>query len=401
MRISIGFELQTNEMSVAYEFLKPTESLPIFFHPEQFVMGKLQTHKSPMISLYGDSLSQPEDFKNATQFIKFLRDRYSSILLNDSYQIIVNSKINNMFNDAEFIVTYSKPTNVDIKDLFKYMKKKSRDAIQIIIEYISSHSTFIPIQTIKAKTKGTGRIKAQKNFPFQNFYRLSGEDQTHILFTRDGKKLDLTSFYFQTTLGVDLENVWDVMLSLSNMILDTPTIIKSEKQKVMKLKEIDTELDIHFPENRLKKNKLSRTLYLLFVYSFLQKKGTRKEYPFIIRHHFVELLKLLNKDQYDLFNTWLESSYPFLIQLSNKLYEAPSLITFREKQQNKNNNRFQQALMKQKILQSVDTVGTYPIKPEGLNTIILFEFRYWNALLNYDISKKKGTHEFISLHELD
>ena len=88
-----------------------------------------------------------------------------------------------------------------------------------------------------------------------------------------------------------------------------------------------------------------------------------------------------------------------MLVLSRKLYETPSLITLKNKQLLKDQT-FHQTYMQQKRLQIVEDVGTYTIKPDGLNTMILFEFRYWNAILNHNISKKKGTHDFITLKEL-
>jgi hypothetical protein len=159
------------------------------------------------------------------------------------------------------------------------------------------------------------------------------------------------------------------------------------------LQKIEDELVRDFPESQLKKNKLTRILYLLFVYSFKTKKKSRKADPFIIRHHFVELLKLLIKQQFNIMTSWLSSSY--LLELAKTLYKTPAIITIYKNQQ-----ITQDAFIKQKLFQSVDIVKTYPIRPNGLNTMILFEFRYWNAILNHHISKKKGTHDFITLKEL-
>ena len=412
MRVSIGFELQTNEMSVAIEsYGDTTEPIPIIYHPNKLIVNQLQINQQPSISLYGDDLSQDNDKKTYNNLIKFLKERYQDIILNNnSNKILINSEINNVFNDAEFLVTYDEPKEVSIQNLLPFMKKKSSDAIKSIIHCISSKGKFVPITNIKMTSKRTKRIKAQTNFPFHSFYRIQDiydlygqrnePSYNQILFTHTNNKpkLEDMSYYIQTTLGVDLNHVWEVMRLLSDTIIETPKIIKYEKKKASTLKIIEDTLDSNYPESKNPINRLSRILYLLFVYSFEKKRRSRKVDPFIIRHHFVELLKLLNKQQFDLMESWLADSYDMLV-LSRKLYETPSLITLKNKQLLKDQT-FHQTYMQQKRLQIVEDVGTYTIKPDGLNTMILFEFRYWNAILNHNISKKKGTHDFITLKEL-
>jgi hypothetical protein len=399
MRISIGFELQTNEMSVAYESFKDTtDPIPVIYHPDTFMIHELQINQQPSIALYGDALSQDTDFKKATQTIKYLKDRYQDIILNDCEKIQMNSELNNIFNDAEFIVTYDEPTEITMTTLLTFMKKKTSDAMKNITKCIHSRGTFVPIESIKGVSKRTKRIKTQTNFPFHSFYRIQNintdMNENQILLIPISKpNLEDFSYYIQTTLGIQLENVWEVMKLLASLVIETPKIIASEKQKARTLIIIEDKLDQDFPESRLKKNKLPRILYLLFVYSFIVKKSSRKADPFIIRHHFVELLKLLNKSQFNIMKSWLSSSY--MSELVQKLYETPSFISIHDGKQ-----QTQQAYMKQKVFQSVDIVKTYSIKPDGLNTMILFEFRYWNAILNHNISKKKGTHDFIKLKEL-
>lgn len=407
MRISIGFEFQTNHLSVGLEALEQSiDPIPKIFHPETIMLMELKTTPQYVLSVYGDALSQKDDNEKAINSLKYLNNRYKTIILNDSEKIHIGNDYRYLLNDAEFLVTYPKIQTVPLNQLLSFMQLKTKQGITSIHDFLKTKSSYVPIKSIKGLSKTSTRQRTETNFPFHSFLRIPNKNiekfDNQINTTYNGiflsplstkPKFENFSYYIQVTLGIDLENVWGVMKLLADNVIETPKIIQSEKNKTKTLQKIEDELDSTFPESRL--HKLPRALYLLFVYSFQNRSVDKKSEPFIIRHHFVELLKLMNKSQMSLMTSWLTTDA--LQYLAFQLYRKPSMISIKRQQRTS-----QQAdkYLEQKIYQGVNYVGTYPIKSDGLQTMILFEFRYWNAVLNNKISKKKGTHEFIKLHEL-
>lgn len=406
MRISIGFELQTNHLSVGLETLgQSTDPMPTIFHPESFTIINLKTTPSYVLAVYGDALSQKDDIIKARTSKKYLRERYNSIILNDSEKINIGEDFKHLQNDAEFLVTYPKIQNITMKQLLSFMESKTKEGIKSIHDFLKTKTSYVPIKSIKGISDKSSRPKTDNNFPFHSFLRVPNHNIQEIdnkITSYNGiflsplstkPKFEDFSYYVQVTLGIDLENVWEVMKLLAEYVLQTPKIIQSEKNKAKTLQKIEDELDLDYPDSKLQK--LPRILYLLFVYSFQNRYVDKKSDPFIIRHHFVELFKLLNNWQMDLIVSWLKTDA--LQNLALELYKKPSMISIKKQQR----TPYQQTkYIEQKIYQGVNYVGTYSIKPDGLQTMILFEFRYWNAVLNNKISKKKGTHEFIKQKEL-
>lgn len=405
MKISIGFELQTNHLSVGLEtFDQSIDPIPIIFHPESFTIIDLKTTPQYVLAVYGDALSQGDDVVNSRIIRKYLKERYHTIILNDVNKIIIDENFEQLQNDAEFLVTYPKIQNITIKQLLPFMESKTKEGIMSIHDFLKTKTSYVPIKSIKGISSKSTRPKTQMNFPFHSFLRVPNHNIQEIDKERTSyngiflspvtkPKLEDFSYYVQVTLGIDLENVWEVMKLLAEYVIQTPKIIQSEKNRAKTLQKIEDDLNLRYPGSEL--HKLPRALYLLFVYSFQNRSIDKKSEPFIIRHHFVELFKLMNEPQMNLMSSWLYTDE--LQYLAYQLYLRPSMIIIPKKQRTPQQ---QTKAREQKIYQGVNYVGTYPIKPDGLKTMILFEFRYWNAVLNNKISKKKGTHDFIKLKEL-
>lgn len=398
MKLSIGFEFQTNYLSLGFEtngdsVIDPTS---IIYHPNILKKVDLKTNSQYTLTVYGDDISQKQDKIMAFQNLRYLANRYHFITLNDTEKIRLDTNYEYLLNDAEFLVTYPNAHDVRLNMLLSYMEMKTKKGMELIEDYLKTNGKLIQIKSVKGSSISSSRPKTENNFLFHSFYRIPKQDENIVFFSKDkNPKLQNLSYYVQVTLGVDIENIWNVMKLLSEQVKNTPKIISSEKNKVAVLEKIENDLDTRFPESNTIQNKLIRVLYLLFVYSFKNQSEYKKSQPFIIRHHFVQLLKLLNKSQFDVMVSWLNTID--LKILANQLYTKPTVFHVRQTQlTEEQDNKY----LAQKEVQGTLTVTTYPITPNGLQTIILFEFRYWNAVLNHRISKKKGTHDFITSKEL-
>lgn len=399
MRISIGFEFQTNHLSVGLETQgPPTDPMTRIYHPDHLCVLNLKTTPQYSLAVYGDAISQKQDKEKATESMRYLFSKYQAVLINDDHKIRLGDDYTYLLNDAEFLVTYPHPRDIQLKMLLTFMEKKTKAGMETIQEFVKSKSSYVPIKSVKGISKTSSRPKTENNFPFHSFLRIPSEninDNGVLLSPFPKPKVDDFSYYAQVTLGIDLEHVWGAMKMLAEQVVQAPKIIPSEKTKARTLFTIESELDARVPESMSSKHKLVRALYLLFVYSFKNKSEDRKSDPFVIRHHFVDMLKLLSPSGIQKMVSWLAT--PELKTLARQLYDKSPLIRIKKQQRTPEQK---DKYLQQKMYQGVEYVTTFPIHPEGLQTMILFEFRYWNAVLNNRISKRKDTHDFITGKEL-
>ena len=197
------------------------------------------------------------------------------------------------------------------------------------------------------------------------------------------------------TMGVELKHTWNIMMMLGKEYIKIPKAIPSEVKYIKKMMKDEENLNKQHPSSLVQENKLVREIYLLYKYStWSYEERSRKKFPFIIRHHFVDILHFLNSSQMALLLSWIDD--PILKSNTLQLYNS-------EPAQSQQKFHAQSYFHKTKQRQFVQTVTTFYIKPEAdvLETPILFEFRYLNGILNHLISSKHGTHDHIKQAQLE
>lgn len=414
MKISIGFELQTADMT--FEMDRPSSMISttrILYNQVDRV--DLQ-FKDTNIQVYADSLSQIEDFENAKKLMTYFLQKYAKLKINDHLHVHTPDMADYFFNDAEFIVTYLKPHTVSskYKSVLKFIVSKTLDAMNSVESYLKNQGELKKINKVYGQSLQQGKrdVDETSTFPYSKYYLFSGDKVEYLtggvgmiypqnlilLMKRNVKHI---SYYVQTTMGVELRCVWDVMIMLGKEYMKNPKAIESEVRYIKRMIKDEEELSKNHPDSKEEKNKVVKIVYLLFMYSCWTNSGkNRKRFPFIIRHYFVDVLKLLTLSQSLLLMSWIPEYA--MIPDTNTTVKDRAYELYHDRSSIQTRYLSNTTSIRQR--QKVEDVSVYYVsadKTNVLDTPILFEFRYMNSILNHLVSSKRGTHDHITHTDIE
>lgn len=415
MKITIGFELQTANMS--FEMDRPSSMVSTtrsLYSP----IERTDLHlKNTDIEVYADSLSQAEDYENSKKLKKYFREKYRMLQINDSLYLPTSELPNYFFNDAEFIVTYRRPHTVSSKyaSILKFIVSRTLNAMNSIESYLKEKAKLKKINKISAVPHATGKRQVDETsmFPYSNYYIITGNQVEYtkstiraegdiypenlILLVR--KNVKAISYYVQTTMGVELRCVWDVMIMLGKEYMKNPKAVKNEVQYIKRMMKDEEELSKNHPSSKEEKNQVVKIVYLLFMYSCWTNVGKgRKPFPFIVRHYFMDVLKLLTRPQFELLCSWIDPNQQ-MPGMNMSIYDNANELYYDECRDMSVCDHVD-LRTRQKVLDvTVYYVGAD--EKNVLDTPILFEFRYMNSVLNHLISSRRGTHDHMTVKDIE
>jgi hypothetical protein len=376
MKINIGFEFQTDQMSLV--FPSRNDGKDYISHPaEHKEVQIIKKSNQKEMHLYGDRMSDKIAWRESYNMIRdWMIDGNHSLRLalstGRSVDVPLDSVSEFILNDAEFVVTYFETEEISLDGLLSYIFTNVVRAAQEIHRAIKNNLSAASIEkSYLVKT----RSKAATS-PYKSLY--CGKE--FCLLSRINSETPI-EFYIQTTVGVPIGSAWSVMMVLNEAYMAHPNAVQSQKTSIESMRVID---------QSCKSSTIVDVLYKLFMYSVATRQN-RKAAPFAIRHNFLQLLKLMTPSQYSAFVKRLPDEET--IRYADRLYFQPVKDHDTPKKQ-----QYYQA----KLFQGSTTISFIPITlntDHPLETMIFIECRYLNTIL-LSALKRTQTHDHLTLADL-
>jgi len=386
MEITLGMEFQTPDYNVMV--LSDQNKILYYYSVKKNIELSDDT---PSIDMTGDApTSQKIKFFNGEGinpeqyfYNQWIQQKASQVQITlniqkqavpKKFKIPINESILQIFNDAEFLITF---TNIEkwevdrlsvINGIINKLKMGSRDLEKTLKE----KTTKLKVGSLKLLSTQNTQIRnlTSGEFPYKAGYSLTDLDQeTYFLLShQSGMTLSKAQFYTQITMCVSLMDIIKVMAILTDeckrhfnkldpndqqQLLIFPTIIE-ELVKIIGNKAL------------IKQFSSSYIICILLIYSFRTRKN-RKASPFLIRHYMVNLINLLSELEQEIMGEWINSfqddemtDYTSFIYANLRLQRDPKQL---KSMMDQHQNNF--------------TSTIFSLK----NQFICFEFRYLYALL--------------------
>ena len=408
MKVSFGMEFQTSNFNIMIK----KEDNTVYYPSTRMEIDLFDGY--PNIEITGDNLTS-EAMRLFTGwyhqkpspigdfFKKWREQTATSIQLSLQYQkkqqqqpsqqkikIPLNKDIIEIFNDAEFLVTFQQEEEWEtdrIMILNGIITKLKMGATELEMT-LAEQTTKLKVATLKLLTAQNAQIRAltDKEFPYKAGYSLKDvEDKTYYLMSHEKQMtLSRARFYTQITMGVGLEYVIKVMAILTDECRRCAEHLDPKDAEQLKiLPEIIARVSQTIGERPIKDHPIVYIELVLFIYTF-RTKEKRKAAPFIVRHSMVHLLNLLEPEQLILLGQWID------------LFGDAEFAQYTEKMFNYFKISIQDEIkaMYPEMVQHQNLSETTIFKFQ--NKMVLFEFRYMYALLE----KWSGGDRLLTLTQL-
>lgn len=361
MIINIGFEFETQAISMALWKQKTDKHSIQIFQPKSFFKKKLVDDQQSLlqVEMYPDSLNKTTSFfnKQIEPFIKKIVSKQfpQTIYLNKlQYEIpfLNSTAVNDFFTHAEFIVTYKKFDEILVinrKNILNYLLTKTKDAIIEIQNSFQSHFD----RPVEIST------------PFPYSWIMNGKKSDIILFFQNHPKyfMSQNKFVIQSTIGIQITHSIPIIKILTsefirvggNPIYDIINRVESYSINIFK------NYRSHWKTPPLM---MQSFLFLLF-YSALTRNFRKSKALFVIRHSMFLLAKTeIHKDDLDLLD---------LIILNDYFSDSTAQYV--------NNILIQDNLTLHKRLETQNLVDVTTIPYDEKSKIIYIEYRGFRTVL--------------------
>jgi hypothetical protein len=361
MKISIGFEAETQCLSIVH--------FNNSFN-DKFWIETL----SDKVMIYPDVLTETYEF-NVKKIQPFLEniEKYTFDYLCISEYKILKKDMKHLFNNAEFIVTYSEPEEINNDNLIEFIIQKLKIAVEEIKSMIQK---FNLIQKPEISSDLTQIFSRRVQFPYHSMAGSDEFDKLLLFFSQDPKKIGKFRFVFQCTLGIPILESINVMINLYS-VAKKHKVIPRNKNHLKDILDIVNNIMFvgMFKEER--KNFIRNYLFL-FKYSYYSRFERKTGSEFVIRHSFaLELSSFITLAE----KREIENS------ISNIHHLKDLLDYFHYVHFNSQEDRSQ--LLK---YQDISDVGL-PKLFDG--TTILIEFRLLNSILLNLVSKENMSFDLV------
>jgi hypothetical protein len=368
LAISTGFEFQTDQMS----FVVVQRDNAI-----EWSESVSEKTLSDTMIIYGDSLTS----HNKRSLNAFTQEATKGGIT--YYDLLINNKphgmkvLDSLTNEAEFVITYKKAEKVDHnKEVFlKRLMRKTEDALLEVRKVLEKggNSKITGLTGYVSNGKRGRSIKV----PYETLTLLKkdGEDKYFVAY-KVGETVKKLTFYAQCTIGVQLGYVVWALTVLADLYLEMKVRVPDEEEKVRMWKSIVED------SKSLGLADYLYSIYVLFVYSYVSRKN-RKACPFIIRHQFSDIFKALTSKDRDtlreaLTNVPYKDEYGYDIVYDIQYY-FDTVVSDIDLPGESGTPEF----MNKKRNEYNTIVHTYDFTPNGINSVVLVEIRYFNRMLNH------------------
>lgn len=368
MKLSIGFEFQCPELSILPPSAGHLNTLSILTLDDK-------------MELYGDNPSKYKmEYKHIIE--SYTKSKITELLIiskSKTWSLPNNTVLTDIFNDAEFVITFKDPINTHLDELPTTIKQKIYDAFQHLMDYIQKQDLKSESLTVYEIIPGKRR-RRDLHFPFK--ISISNDDLL-FLSRHEHVKWETLPFFLQCTFGTELQHVVSLMTTLVQMYGKDTILLELDKY------------------SRQIISPLCQSLFVLYMYHIMTQYN-RKASIFIIRHLFASLLKLMNFDEFT--NIFLKAvaSYSLPkkihmdpVEFAKKLYHSTVIESSKDMTLLDTQKR-----IKLKNRQNMADVSTFSFPNQGLHTWILFEFRHFHYLFNKLFFKKSLTEQFLSWQDI-
>lgn len=268
--ISIGFEMETNDMSLVHEYSKNHLHLPKFQF-KQRIISRTRYQQDYELYCYNDQLVEWEKMHR-------FREKINEENPDKQYLIISPLYIDNIyfpFNDAEFVMTFFK-----IKEVIHKGQEKL-----FIAHYLFKALTEYVQPFLDPSNFSIHSLQENADFPY-SFYLSKPNEKYGFLSTQ--KKIDELRFQCQCTVGLPLSRVIDFLFTMQ------PT----DPDINLSLLIIDY-IDEHWidkPEHKITKDSAIKGFLFLFImngiFNTYRGRLKRKDNRFVVRASFFQILSL-------------------------------------------------------------------------------------------------------------
>lgn len=270
MKISIGFEAQTQHISV-----NRVQSRQILDNDEFWSQSLTK-----FVNIYPDVLTT--DYYLAQQKITpFLRqinkENFDQLKINEL--TISKDKIKSLFNDAEFVVTFANSKNITT-DLFEYMIEKFKSCIKLIKSMISK---FNEIEEINISSDTIQLFNRRIKFPYKYITSSKKFKNLKLFFIENPNSIGDCRFVFQCTLGIPILESMNIMIYLMDIAVKNK--VRSKKDNFDNIVEM-VNIIMERGDFKTDRQDFLKNYLFLFFYSYLTKNIRKSKAEFVIRHSF-------------------------------------------------------------------------------------------------------------------
>jgi len=279
MRVSIGFEIETQSYSPVQENRPKKLSNPAYFYK---------------IPLNTTTYVYPDEFTQSTPFARDVVNPYlegvgrgvtnMTFSTNDGATYTIQSPIHRIFHNTEFVATFKEWTEVE--DIVAYMYSSLIKAFSEVRTVLSEFGTPVEIQ--------------DKEFPYRFIF--SHQRKPLVLLSR---KQDLVNVNFipQCTFGIPLRHAMTVFRRLAGEFADMTDMRRDQTM----IEEIHSIIQNLFPEEN--EESIIKNYVFLCLYSFRTRGKRKASVLFNVRHLFRNIWKYcFTKRERDILIDLLEAS---------------------------------------------------------------------------------------------
>jgi len=379
-RISIGFEFQTPDLSVNW-----VSTSGVIYQPTEFSRKSI----SDTLCVYAD---RPTNRRLLYKYVinQLTRKKTSSLSLRRTdgkvYTVPDIDSLTELMNDAEFIYTDVSLHKIPLSGLYDYMFHRMYKAMVEITTTLSTlehHNLVSVYEHVDDK-----RPREHHSFPWKDVYRYDD-----ICFLGVGNSPDTIEYNIQCTLGIPLNVVRRVMVDF------VETYRPFAPESVLPFLKVVNDADKDCPSHL---SLFEQNVVFLFLYS-CRTHSYRKKYPFLVRHIFTNIFKLLKRP---VFQKIFQSLPDETIRIGMKdlpvkeyaqtLYQN-DYIPYKPvmtEQQSKQRIAI-------KVFEEMDVSTTFPLETLTQQTPVLVEFRYFHPfLMTYFLHQKKNKTTLVSFDML-
>lgn len=222
MRISIGFEFETQAICMVTSYEAQQQQTRIIHQPKKLVKTSLEKVENKIVEIY------PDDLKRSTAFYEnriqpFVSSIHTKRTINfDAFdqKFVIHlgddsDNVYDFFSHAEFIVTYPQIQEISLSNtsLLNHILEKAKDAVLDINN--AMNTKFCRAIRIELSHKA--------KFPYDWITQSKRNNNIVLFFQEDPVKNFMSKFRFvvQTTLGIPIQDAPNVMKLLTTAFIES------------------------------------------------------------------------------------------------------------------------------------------------------------------------------------